>query len=70
MSNRVFIYTFTSKELFEFDNVLYYQCTAHGNMGGAIFISHNSGSNIPNGTVSGSEQITDLGFINWNKEAS
>ena len=32
-------------------------------MGGAIFISHNSGSNIPNGTVSGSEQITSLGFI-------
>ena len=54
----------------EAPNVLYYQCTAHANMGGAIFISHNSGSNIPNGTVSGSEQITDLGFISGSSVSS
>ena len=54
----------------EAPNVLYYQCTAHGNMGGAIFISHNSGSGIPNGTVSGSEQITDLGFISGSSVSS
>jgi len=38
----------------EAPDVLYYQCTSHGNMGGAIFISHVSGSS------GGSTDITSL----------
>ena len=38
----------------EAPDVLYYQCTSHGNMGGAIFISHISGSS------GGSTDITSL----------
>ena len=39
----------------EAPDVLYYQCTSHGNMGGAIFISHVSGS-----SGGGSTDITSL----------
>ena len=38
----------------EAPDVLYYQCTSHGNMGGAIFVSHVSGSS------GGSTDITSL----------
>ena len=39
----------------EAPDVLYYQCTSHGNMGGVIFISHVSGS-----SGGGSTDITSL----------
>ena len=45
-------------------DTLYYQCTAHPDMGGEIIIiSTSSTSSLPNGVISSSQQITDLGFI-------
>ena len=49
---------------FDSPDKLYYQCTAHPDMGGEIIIiSTSSTSSLPNGVISSSQQITNLGFI-------
>ena len=47
---------------FDSPDKLYYQCTAHPDMGGRIYLSYPS-NQLPGGILSGSQQITDLGFI-------
>ena len=48
----------------EAPDVLYYQCTAHGNMGGAIFISHVSGSSGGSTDISSLNSYTASNDIN------
>lgn len=47
---------------FDSPDKLYYQCTAHPDMGGEIIISSTS-TILPDGVISSSQQINDLGFI-------
>ncbi len=56
---------------FDSPDVLYYQCTAHADMGGKIIILNTgSSASVPSGTVSSSAQITNLGFINETQTSS
>ena len=48
----------------EAPDVLYYQCTAHGNMGGAIFVSHVSGSSGGSTDISSLNTYTSSNDIN------
>ena len=50
----------------EAPDVLYYQCTSHGNMGGAIFISHVSGSSGGSTDITSLNSYTASNVININ----
>jgi len=54
---------------FDAPDSLYYQCTAHPDMGGRIYLSYPS-NQLPGGILSGSQQITDLGFISSTSSGS
>ena len=54
---------------FDTPDTLYYQCTAHPDMGGRIYLSYPS-NQLPGGILSGSQQITDLGFISSTSSGS
>ena len=54
---------------FDSPDKLYYQCTAHPDMGGRIYLSYPS-NQLPGGILSGSQQITDLGFISSTSSGS
>jgi uncharacterized protein YlbG (UPF0298 family) len=49
--------------------VLYYQCSAHADMGGKIYLTYPS-DKLPTGIISGSQQITNLGFISSTSSGS
>ena len=54
---------------FDSPDKLYYQCTAHPDMGGEIIISSTS-TILPDGVISSSQQLTSLGFVSASASGS
>ena len=54
---------------FDSPDKLYYQCTAHPDMGGEIIISSTS-TTLPDGVISSSQQLTSLGFVSASASGS